>query len=376
MQFDWLVVGAGFTGSTLAERIATELGHKVLVVDRRNHIAGNAYDEHNEVHILEHKYGPHIFHTNSDRVWHYLSRFTSWRPYQHRVVGLVDGIQVPIPFNLDSIDLLFPASQASTFHEALLREHPYGARVPVLKLMESGTPELKEIASFVYEKVFLHYTMKQWDLRPEELDPGVTARVPIVLSRDPRYFQDRHQAMPTAGYTAMFKRMLDHPNIKVLLNTDHREIAQDVHAARTIFTGPIDEFFDHCYGALPYRSLNFKVEHQAVEYAQSVGTVNFPNDNLYTRTTEQKHLSGQTGPWTTLISEYPTTYAPGRNEPYYPVPQEANNTLFKRYADLAAEERPDVTFVGRLADYKYYNMDQACARALAVFDRLAEDVRA
>ncbi len=371
MKFDWMIVGAGFTGATLAERLARGSGQKVLVVDRRTHIGGNAYDEHNAHDILVHLYGPHIFHTNSTRVWEYLSQFTRWRPYHHRVLGLVDGQQIPIPFNLDSLYAVFGPQQAARLEQQLIEHFGFGVKVPILKLRESASGDLQMLAEFIYQKVFLHYTQKQWGLKPEELDASVTGRVPVYISRDDRYFQDTYQAMPTLGYTRMFREMLTHPNIKVMLNTDYREVQGAVQYDRLIYTGPIDEYFEYRHGPLPYRSLRFEFETREQAQHQAVGTVNYPNDYAFTRITEQKYLSGQQSPVTTLVTEYPQAHVPGETDPYYPIPREESRALYERYAADARALGGRVVFAGRLADYKYYNMDQACARALSLYDQLA-----
>ena len=368
MRFDFLIIGAGFTGATLAERLASELNKKVLVVDRRNHIGGNAYDAYDAHGVLVHRYGPHIFHTNSRKVWDYLSRFTEWRPYYHRVLAVVEGKEVPLPFSLASLRTLFSARLADKLEEKLIAHYGYGARVPILKLKEAEDPDLRFLADYVYRHVFEGYTLKQWGLRPEELSPTVTARVPVLVSYDERYFQDTYQAMPKEGYTTLFRRMLSHPNIKVLLGADWKEVEGEVRFSRLIYTGPIDEFFGYMYGPLPYRSLRFRLEHHACSWFQKVGQVNYPNEHPYTRITEFKHLSGQGYlPHTTVAYEYPEAYEPGRNEPYYPVPREENEERLKLYL-REAEKLKGVFFAGRLGDYRYYNMDQAVARALKLFE--------
>lgn len=369
LNVDWLIAGAGLTGCTLAERIANELDQTVLIVDRRNHIAGNAYDCVNEDGVRIHKYGPHVFHTNSRKVWDYLSRFTSWRPYTHRVLAAIDDQKVPIPFNLNSLHSLFPNGNAEKLEADLLAQFGHDARVPILKLRAAARPNLRSLADFIYENVFYGYTTKQWALMPEELDSSVTARVPIVLNRDDRFFRDTYQAMPDPGYTPMVERMLSHPNIKVLLNVDCRDVADYMRFDRMIYTGPIDEFFDYSYGPLPYRSLRFEHETLHQEWHQEVGTVNYPNSFEFTRVTEQKRLTGQKCDITTLVREYPQAHQPGQNEPYYPIPRGENSELYGRYADAAETVKDAVIFAGRLADYKYYNMDQAVGRALAVFEK-------
>ncbi|WP_299030470.1 UDP-galactopyranose mutase [uncultured Thermanaerothrix sp.] len=366
MKVAYLVIGAGFTGAVLAERIARELDKRVLVVDRRRHIGGNAYDYYDEHGVLVHKYGPHIFHTNSKKVWEYLSLFTEWRPYYHRVHAVIEGKEVPVPFNLDSVRLLFPPRLAERLQEKLIQAFGYGARVPVLRLREVEDPDLRFLADYVYKYVFEGYTQKQWGFRPEELDPSVTARVPVVVGRDDRYFQDTYQAMPKHGYTKLFEKMLSHPNIKLLLGTDWKEVEDVVKCDRLIFTGPIDEFFDYMYGRLPYRSLHFRFLHYTVRQYQSVGQINYPNEHPFTRITEFKHLTGQVHLGTTVVVEYPADYAPDQNDPYYPVPRRENQERYVLYAREAAKLRT-VIFAGRLADYRYYNMDQAVARALKLF---------
>jgi UDP-galactopyranose mutase len=368
MKCDWLIVGAGFTGATLAERIANVLGEKVLLVERRDHVGGNAHDYYNEHGILVHKYGPHIFHTNSDKVWNYLSIFTDWRPYYHCVRAVVEGKRIPVPFNLNSLAALFPSRYANKLEALLLTHIGFGQKVPILRLRESTNSDLKRLADYVYDNVFLGYTRKQWGLRPEELDASVTGRVPLYVSRDDRYFQDTYQAMPRRGYTELFRRMLDSPNVRLLLNTDYREILEEIQFNRMIYTGPIDLFFDYMYGELPYRSLRFEfTTHEQSSY-QEVGTVNYPNDYQFTRTTEQKYLTGQRAERTTVIAEYPEPYIIGKNEPYYPVPQEQNQLRLGKYRQEIAKLNGTVVFAGRLADYKYYNMDQAVGRALHVFE--------
>lgn len=371
MTHDWLVVGAGFSGATLAERIASQLDQRVLVVDRRPHIAGNAYDGPGPDGQAHHHYGAHIFHTASDRVWGYLSRFTRWRPYQHRVLGDIDGTLVPIPFNLTSLHQLLPGPLARKIEDRLVREVGMEATIPVLRLLEHQDPLLRDLGEYVYDKVFVNYSAKQWGMRPDELDRSVTGRVPVVVSRDDRYFHDRHQAMPADGYLTLFERMLSHPNIDVVLATDHRDVVSEVGPVPTIFTGPIDEYFDRCYGSLPYRSLNFTHETVRADLVQPVAVVNHPNAPGFTRVLEHKHLTAATGPTTVLTTEWPLAYEAGANEPYYPVPRPENRSLHARYLELAGETAPHVTFVGRLADYKYYDMDQAVSRALLAFRALA-----
>jgi UDP-galactopyranose mutase len=366
-DYAWTIVGAGFTGAVLAERIASQLDQRVLVIDRREHIAGNAYDHRGDFGVLVHKYGPHIFHTNSEKVWNYLSRFTAWRPYEHRVLGMIDGVLAPIPFNLNSLDALFSAADAARLSRELIETYGEGKNIPILKMKEDGPPGLKSLAEYIYEKVFENYTLKQWGLRPEQLDPGVSARVPVRISRDDRYFLDTYQAMPAEGYSTMFARILDHPNIHVATSTDYRSLpASD---AKVIFTGPIDEFFAYRFGALPYRSLRFRFFSRVEDSVQPTGTVNYPNEHAYTRITEFKHLTGQAASGTVLVEEYPQAYEPGKNEPYYPIPTGDTAEKLKPYLAAARELEGRVWFAGRLGDYAYYNMDQACGSALALFEK-------
>lgn len=361
--FDYLIVGAGYAGSVLAERLASVRGRRVLVVEARPHIAGNAYDEYDEDGILVHRYGPHIFHTNSRRVFDYLSRFTAWRPYQHRVRALVDGQLLPIPINLDTINRLYGLSLNSFELEAFFAERAE----QVSEIRTSEDVVVARVGRDLFEKFFRGYTRKQWGLEPSELDASVTARVPTRVSRDDRYFADTYQGMPKHGYTAMFARMLEHPNIKVMLQTDYREVVNFIPHKHLIFTGPVDLFFDYELGKLPYRSLTFHRETHAASRVQEVGTHNFPNDTIYTRVTEIKHLTGQKHDKSVLVYEEPQA----EGDPYYPIPRPANRDLYAAYRDLAAA-RPKVTFVGRLATYQYYNMDQVVAQALKVFETLPD----
>ncbi len=369
MKVDWLVVGAGLTGATFAERIANLRGETVLLVDQRDHIGGNAWDEYNEQGILEHKYGPHIFHTNSNDVWNYLSNFTQWRAYFHKVLGSIDGRLVPLPFNLNSLDQLFPTSMAERLSRKLVESYGFGSRVPILQLRKTEDVDLRFLADYVYKNVFEQYTRKQWGLKPEELSPSVTARVPILVSRDDRYFQDIYQAMPLYGYGAMVRRMLANKRIRVMLNTRWQDIKTEVAFNRMVFTGPIDEFFEYKRGELPYRSLRFDVETHLVERYQSAAVINYPNEYDYTRVTEQKWLTGQRHTHTTTLTEYPMPHVAGKTVPYYPIPIEINRQKYSLYEAEAEMLRDKVIFCGRLADYTYYNMDQAVARALALLRR-------
>lgn len=366
-MFDYLIVGAGFAGSVLAERLANGSDKKVMICDKRPHIAGNAYDYYNEDGILIHKYGPHIFHTNSKEVFEYLSRFTEWRDYQHRVLASVDGMLVPIPINLDTINKLYGLSLNALEVEGFL-EKVRDKRTPV---RTSEDVVINAVGKELYEKFFRGYTRKQWGLDPSELDACVTARVPTRTNRDDRYFTDSYQAMPLHGYTRMFEKILDHPNIKIALNCDYREISKEIAFKELIYTGPIDEFFDYEFGKLPYRSLEFKHETKDREFYQTAPVVNFPNDQLYTRITEFKYLTGQEHKKTSIVYEYPKAVG----DPYYPIPRQENSLIYNKYKSLA-EERTDVRFVGRLATYKYYNMDQVVAQSLAEYGKIVGMKRA
>jgi len=363
-MFDYLIVGAGFAGSVLAERLAKDADKKILILDKRNHIAGNAFDFYNADGILVHKYGPHIFHTNSADVFRYLSAFTEWRPYEHRVLASVDGQLVPIPINLTTINQLYGlnlnSDQVEDFFSA--RAESKGRAVT------SEDVVVGRVGRELYEKFFKNYTKKQWDLDPSELDASVTARVPTRTNKDDRYFTDTYQAMPLEGYTKMFEKMLDHPNIKLMLNTDYKEVMNDIPFKNMIYTGPIDSYFDYCYGKLPYRSLDFKFETIAAEKYLPTGTVNYPNEQFYTRITDFKYLTGQVHPKTAIVYEYPKA----DGDPYYPIPRPENAVLYKRYQQLA-QEMTNTYFTGRLGTYKYYNMDQVVAQSLALYKKICEE---
>ncbi|HVL80095.1 MAG TPA: UDP-galactopyranose mutase [Actinomycetota bacterium] len=359
--FDYMIVGAGFAGSVVAERLASQGGRSVLIVEKRNHIGGNAFDHFNADGILVHRYGPHIFHTNADDVFHHLSAFTSWRQYQHRVLASVDGRLVPIPINLDTINELYGLSLTS----AEVEDFFASVAEPVEQVRTSEDVVVSRVGRELYEKFFRDYTRKQWGMDPSELDASVTSRVPVRTNRDPRYFTDKHQAMPEHGYTRMFERMLDDRRIKVMLNTDFREVRGLIPHGEVVYTGPVDEFFDHRYGRLPYRSLEFVFETRDVARHQPAAVINYPRDFDYTRVTEFKYLTGQEHSKTSLVYEYPRA----EGDPYYPVPKPENAALYRRYKALA-DATPGVHFVGRLATYKYYNMDQVVAQALSVAKRL------
>jgi UDP-galactopyranose mutase len=362
-MFDYLIVGAGFAGSVLAERLASVADQKILIVDQRNHIGGNAYDYYNKDGILIHKYGPHIFHTNARKVFDYLSQFTIWRPYEHRVLASVDGQLVPIPINLNTINQLYGlnlnCSQLEEFFES--------KAVKKERIITSEDVVISKVGKELYEKFFKQYTRKQWDLDPSELDASVTSRVPTRTNKDNRYFTDVYQAMPLYGYTKMFQKMLSHPNIKIMLNTDYKEIVDIIPYKSMIYTGPVDNFFNYCYGRLPYRSIEFRFETLDQEIFQPTGTVNYPNEHAYTRITEFKYLTGQKNPKTSIVYEYPQA----EGDPYYPIPRPENAEIYKKYQKLASA-MTNTYFTGRLATYKYYNMDQVVAQSLSLFEKITQ----
>ena len=362
-MFDYLIVGAGFAGSVLAERLANGSGKKVLICDRRPHIGGNAFDFYNDEGILIHKYGPHIFHTNSKEVFDYLGRFTEWREYQHRVLAQVDGMLVPMPINLDTINKLYGLNLTSFEVEEFFASK--AEKIENVRTSEDVV--VSKVGRELYGKFFKNYTNKQWGLDPSELDASVTARVPTRTNRDDRYFTDVYQAMPKHGFTKMFEKMLDHPNIKILLNCDYREIAGQISYREMIYTGAIDSFFDYAHGKLPYRSLEFKHETHDCEQFQLAPVVNYPNEQAYTRITEFKYLTGQEHRKTSVVYEYPQA----TGDPYYPIPRPENAEIYAKYKTLA-DSRDDVHFVGRLATYRYYNMDQIVAQALTTYGKITK----
>ncbi len=383
-RFDIWVAGAGYAGAVAARALA-EQGKRVLVLERRDHIGGNAYDCLDGAGVLIHKYGPHIFHTNDRKVFDFLSRFTQWRRYQHRVIAniprdnpevvpahkVTDGrFFLPVPFNLDSLKNAFGEREGKRLGQKLLDAYPAQSQVTILELRQNPDPEVAAIADYVYEHVFVHYTMKQWGQTPEEIDPATTARVPVRLSQDDRYFQDAYQGMPLEGYTRMFERMLDHHNIEVRLGVDARPLLKEAQGP-VIYTGQADELFDFKFGPLPYRTLDFKFETLSQDCFQTHGTVNYTVDQDFTRITEFKHLTGQDLPGvTTIVKEYSRAYTGGEGEtPYYAIINRSNNALYAKYR-AEADKYPNLHLLGRLAEYKYYNMDAIAARALELAERL------
>lgn len=378
-MFDSVIIGAGVAGCVAARELA-EAGREVLVLEQREHIGGNCYDELDEHGILIHKYGPHIFHTREPRAYDYLSRFTKWYAFGHEVVANVHGTLIPVPFNLNTLHMVYDKEKADELEKKLIEAFGMESRVPILKLRQHSDPDIRQIADYVYENIFLHYTMKQWGQTPEEIDPAVTERVPVLISYDNRYFQEPYQGMPLDGYTPMFKAMLDHPGIRVMTGVDARtrlsfeeeQVFFDGKAfeGEVIYTGPLDELFDCRFGRLPYRSLHFDFEYLEQEDYQGHSVVNYTVSEDFTRITEFKYLTGQKAPGTTIVREYPFAYTGAKGEiPYYSIANEENQKLYERYKELL-DKIPNVYVLGRLAEYKYYNIDAMVLRALMLTDRL------
>ena len=361
-SFDFLIVGSGFAGAVLAERLASQAGKRCLVVERRTHIGGNAFDYTDDAGVLLHRYGPHYFRTNSDRIVAYLSQFTDWHRVDYKILSWTDGRFWQFPINLNTFEQLLGRPSSTQEMEDTLAKW----RVPIDEPRNSEEVIVSQVGTALYEKFFKNYTRKQWKRDPKELGASVCGRIPVRTDRDDRYLSDKFQALPKEGYTKLFERMLDHPNIQVVLETDYRELLASVRFNHLIYTGPIDEFYGSRFGPLPYRSLRFEPETLAVETFQPAMQVNYPNEEEFTRIVELKHATGQKLPVTTIVREYPEDFGPGK-EPYYPVPAPDSRVLYEQYAALAAQEK-NVSFVGRLATYRYYNMDQVVATALAEFD--------
>ena len=359
-----LVIGCGLSGATIA-RLLAEKGEKVLIIDKKNHIGGNIYDYTDENGICIHKYGSHIFHTNNEKVWEFVKRFTDFNTYMHKVIAIIDGIETTIPFNINTLYDVFPKSLAERLETKLLKVFEYNTKVPILKFQEQKDEDLKFLSNYVYEKVFLHYTAKQWGKNPNEIDSAVTARVPVYISKDSRYFQDKYQGIPLNGYTKMVENILDHPNITVKLNTEYNK---SFTGYKQIFcTGSIDEFFDYKYGKLPYRSVNFKFENHNCEYYQSNAVVNYPCNYDFTRIHEYKYYLNDKSEKTVIAKEYSEPFKNGENERYYPIVNNENLAIYEKYQ----KETPNnVYFLGRLGDYKYYDMDKAIERAINLFKEI------
>jgi len=371
MKYDFLIVGSGLSGCVLAERIASQLEKRVIIIEKRNHIGGNSYDYYNEDGILIHKYGPHWFHTNSKKIFQYLSQFTSWRYHYHKVRTYVDGALLPIPINLDTINQFYGLDLK---HSKDIKEYLDSVKIPIDQPKNAEEKVLSQVGRDLYEKFFLGYTKKQWGMDPKYLSPSVTARNPTRFNRDDRYFNDKYQVMPKFGYTYLFKNLINKPNISLLLQTDYRDILDCIKFNKMIYTGPLDEFFNYLYGKLPYRSIKFEHETFDQEFYQNYQQINYPNDYDFTRIIEWKHATGQKHPKTTITREYPCNPEDNNNEKYYPVPNEENQNLFRKYKKKA-ENLDSVYFCGRLADYKYYNMDQVVARSLKIFEEIKKDLK-
>ena len=394
-DYDAVVVGSGFAGSVVARQLADMADMKVLIIEKRSHIAGNMYDEYDDAGILVHRYGPHIFHTNSQRVFNYLRQFSGWLGYQHHVLADWYGTYMPVPFNKNSMEIAFGPEKAERLIQKLVDTYGDERKVTINELRESNDEELAEVADFVYKNVFLYYTQKQWGQTPDQVDPSVTARVPVFISRDDRYFQDTYQGMPIYGYTKLFEDLLDHENITVCLNTDatgvfdleFQDDSEDsklasisIHGSKfegpIIYTGPLDELFIGRFGRLPYRSLDFVYETFDEEYKLPSGTVNYTVTEDYTRITEFKHLTGQKAPNTTIMKEYSRSYDdPDKQIPYYAILNDENIAHYERYKALT-DSLPNFHLIGRLAEYKYYNMDKIVENALDLSRELVDQAKA
>lgn len=384
-MFDYIIIGAGYAGSVMAERLATQENKKVLIIERRNHVAGNCFDYKDENNILIHKYGPHLFHTNNKKVFEYLSLFTQWDIYNHEVLAVIDGKAVSIPFNFNTMQDVFPETLAKRLEDKLLSLYEYNSKIPILELKKSTDKDLQFLAEFVYEKIFVHYTAKQWGMKPEEMDGAVTARVPIFVGKDNRYFNDKYQVVPTLGYAKLFENMLASDNIKLMLKTDFKEICEikenkfyffgKEFNGKVIYTGQIDELFDYTFGDLPYRSVDMHFETVDKEYYQEAATVNYPNAYDFTRITEFKHIHPTNSKKTTILKEYPKEYIKGKDTPYYPIFTDENQKKYSQYLEYAKQFK-DLILVGRLAEYKYYDMDDIVERALEVYETILKDSHA
>ncbi|WP_392562639.1 UDP-galactopyranose mutase [Orbus sturtevantii] len=364
-----LIVGCGLSAAVLAERIASELKEEVFIIDKRDHVGGNIYDYKDRNGITVHRYGPHVFHTSDSKVWDYLSQFTKWHYFMYQVKAMIDGKIVNIPFNLNTIQEVFPKALANRLEEKLLEQFDFNTKVPILELRKIKDKELEFLANYIYDKTFLGYTTKQWGVRPEDIDESVTNRVPIYISRDNRYFQDKYQAIPLCGYTEMVRKILDNPLITIQLNTDFDSIKNDITYERLFYTGPIDEYFGYKFGELSYRSLRFEFVEYATEYYQLGPQINYSENYDFTRVVEYKYYLDEISSKTIISYEYPQEFERGKNERYYPVPKDINHEIYKKYNE-EANKLSNVYFLGRLGDYKYYNMDQIVARALVLFEEL------
>ena len=381
-KLDVIIVGSGLSGIVAAEKLASS-GKKVLVIEKKNHIGGQCFDYLNESGIYIHQYGPHIFHTDKENVWQYLSRFTSWNYYEHKVVGVIDGQKVPIPFNLNSLEKLFSPYLYEKLEKKLIKEYGYNTRVPIMELRAAEDEDLLFLANYIYEKVFLNYTMKQWGRsKPEDIDSSVSGRVPVVISRDDRYFHNKHQGLPVNGFSKMFSRMVESPNIHLLMNVDSKDVISfkddsiyfggNLFKGKLIYTGIIDELFNNKHGDLPYRSVDIKIKEYNQQYFQDNSVVNYPNNYDLTRITEFKYFQRNCKDLpktTTICEEHPASYVKGENNPFYVVKSEESKKIHAEYMRMAANIK-GLSFLGRLAEYKYYDMDSAVESALSLVSQL------
>jgi UDP-galactopyranose mutase len=366
-----LVVGCGLSGAILAEKIANELKEEVLIIDSRTHIAGTCFDYSDNNGIIIHKYGPHIFHTDSKKVWEYLSRFTEWNPFFLKPKAVVDGLKINLPFNLNSIYQVFPKNLAEKLEIKLIDKFGYGKKISILDLRNQDDKDLKFLAEYVFENIFKHYSEKQWGIEVGNISSEVLSRVPVSINRDDRYFQDKYQAIPLNGYTKMIENILDNPLIKVELNLDFKNIKNKIEYERLFWTGSIDEFFDYEFGVLPYRSLKFDVQEKNLEYYQETVVVNYPNNYDWTRICEHKYFLNQKTNKTVISFEYPEEFVIGKNDRVYPIETKQNLDLYKKYLDSAKDSNlKNIYFFGRLGDYKYYNMDLTIRRAFDLFEKI------
>jgi len=375
-MYDCIICGSGFAGSVSANILASKYDKKVLLIEKKEHIGGNCFDCIDDNGILIHKYGPHLFHTSNKQVWEYLSQFTLWDKYEHKVLCSIDEQNVPIPFNFNTIEKLFEPEKAKKLQEKLLENYELNSKVPILELKKSDDADLQFLADFIYEKVFVNYTAKQWGMKPSELDSAVTARVPVFVGRDNRYFNDEYQAVPKDGYTKLFENLLNHPNIKVLLDTDFKDMVKiennkfyfhgEEFGGKVIYTGMIDELFDYRFGELPYRSVDIRFESIDKEYFQEATTINYPNEHNFTRITEFKHIHPIASQKTTILKEYPQNYVKGENTAYYPIFTDDNQKRYNQYVEYS-RKFDNLVLIGRLAEYMYYDMDDVVER---VFDTM------
>ena len=378
-MYDYLIIGAGFAGSVIAQQLASKKNKKVHIIERRDHIGGNCYDEIDRSGVIVHRYGPHLFHTDNTQVFEYLEGFGEWQEYMHKVIAHVDGENIAIPFSFTTLDQVFDKDKADALKAKLIEQYGENQKVSVLELRKASDSDLKALGDFVFEKIFVNYTAKQWGISAEEIDPSVLARVPVLTNYDTRYFQDKHQSIPKEGYTKLFEKMLEHPNIslslgeealdRVTIKSNQIYLDGESFAGKVVFTGMVDELFGYALGKLPYRSLRLGFEVVDTEYYQEGAVINYPNEHDYTRITEFKHIHPAKSLQTTILKEYPQEYIPGDNTPYYPIPTDESKVIYGQYQELAAKVE-NLILLGRLAEYRYYDMDDIVARALEIYEEL------